>query len=427
MAITGNQKEYRDGDKIKCQQCGKDARVKWFPDKQSAIVPPGEREELVLRCQACGFISCNACAHPGDSMFPVCPQCQKEWGPYYFIGGPATPASSITADSETTINRPAKADSWEQAMRMELPQTGEMLDENTLGGTKRSGGLRGSPVLLLVFLLIGILAAGLVFVLLRMPAITAALAGMRPEATATSMALRGTELAATPALVHDQSVVVEGIIQPPTNTDGCEKSKDGVEWCQTSIQVYDTQTQVWVQLGSPVNGVTSNFQFLDNDGSLITFGSTIRAEGVANCDESTACQIRVQKIEVLIKATITPTPTQEIPKTATLKPTATRYATPTLAPTATPTESGCANALSVTLESLKEELCVQGTVSEVFVQEQAVLLLFDNQATSFIFVSYGPPLDFEAGDCVIGNGKIQQLGKRPVIVVTYKNLVEKCP
>jgi hypothetical protein len=426
MAISGDKKEYRNGDKVKCQQCHKEALVKWFPDKQSAIVPPGEREQLILRCQGCGFITCYSCSHPSDSMFPICPNCQREWGPYYFISGTADASGNTAAEGQSSAGQAIKGGSW-QALRMDLPQTGEMYVEKNTAGSKHAGGMSSSPMMLLVFLLIGVIVAALVFILLRVPAVTDMLAGLRPKATPTSMILQGTQMVETPTLTDKQPVIIEGIIRSPVSLADCQKEPDGTEWCPALVQLHDTSTTVWIALGNPVNGLTDQLDFLDNDGSLVIPGSAIRLDGIANCTDIDTCQIRVQKITALILATITSTPTIEATQTPTLKPSATRQVSPTLAPTLTPTESACKDALKVTLDSLGEELCVQGTVSEVFKQDQAKLLLFDNQATSFIFVAYEPPMDFTAGDCVIGTGKIQQLGKRPVIVVTYKNLVKACP
>jgi hypothetical protein len=427
MANPTSYKDYRDGDMLACQQCGKKAQVRWFPTKQSALVPPGEREKLILRCQACGFITCNQCAHPGDSMFPVCPNCQKEWGPYYFIGGPAAPLSPI----DSVLNEvPADKQSdlsWEQALRMELPHM--RAEDVTLAADeskpKRFSRLRGSPLILLVFLLIGVIIAAVVFVVLRLPAI----ARLQASATPTAMQFDANAAAATPTLAHNQAITIEGNIKAPGGDADCEKAADGFRWCRTWIQVEDMVVVVWVQTGKPANALTADWRFLDSDGSLILSGSQVSVEGVADCLTENTCQIRVQKIRTLLAAEPTLTPTLFLSPTPTRTPTPTRRVTSTPVPTVTPTESGCVDALSVTLDSLGEELCVQGIVSEVFIQDQAVLLLFEKkETTSFMFVSYGPPLDFvEVGMCVVGTGSIQRLGNRPVIVVTYKSLVERCP
>ncbi|MFZ6030322.1 MAG: hypothetical protein ACOYYS_21625 [Chloroflexota bacterium] len=442
MAIFGAKKEYRDGDKVACQQCGKQTEVKWFASKQSALVPPGEREKLALRCQSCGFITCSACAHPGDSMFPVCPNCKKEWGPYYFIGGGAQEGGGEENSDESEGRAAARAmpnANWEQALRMELPPM-EELNTETGSAPAKSNRMSGSPLALLLFLLVGILVAAIVFAVLRVPGITMALKGILPAATPTPFVLGGDLREVT----DGQLVAMIGQIEPPQSRERCENDENDITWCRAVIYLEDsTAIDLWARQGKQVNALTDNLEFLDNDGTLVLNGSQVRIEGLADCEEGLPCQIRVQKIQAVSLATRKPTPTVEQMKTATKKPTrintATAMATETISSTAsgnasasasptTESISGCRDALQITLDDLgKEDVCVQGIVREYFKDDVAELLFFDQTATSFAFVSYGPPLNFAPGTCVFGTGKVAQLGARPAIVVTYKALVEKCP
>src|SRR5512137_669918 len=92
-SFTGN---YRDGDVVQCQRCAKNIRVKFFNSESVVIVSTQEQQALALRCQYCGYVLCDSCAHPAESLFPICPSCQREWGPYYFTRdvAPASPSKT---------------------------------------------------------------------------------------------------------------------------------------------------------------------------------------------------------------------------------------------------------------------------------------------------------------------------------------------
>jgi hypothetical protein len=96
----GQMEVYNDGDRVQCLNCNKPVRVKFFEKGAVVVVSSQEQQELALRCQNCGYVMCDACAHPAGSMFPICPSCNQEWGPYYFTNEAFTPAVSVAAASE---------------------------------------------------------------------------------------------------------------------------------------------------------------------------------------------------------------------------------------------------------------------------------------------------------------------------------------
>jgi DNA-directed RNA polymerase subunit RPC12/RpoP len=86
--------EYHDGDMVQCQRCAKNVRVKYYDKDTVVVVSSLDQQTLALRCQYCGYVLCDSCAHPADSLFPICPSCQREWGPYYFTHDVITPSLS---------------------------------------------------------------------------------------------------------------------------------------------------------------------------------------------------------------------------------------------------------------------------------------------------------------------------------------------
>jgi DNA-directed RNA polymerase subunit RPC12/RpoP len=89
--------EYRDGDMVQCQRCAKNVRVKYYDKDTVVVVSSQDQQTLALRCQYCGYVLCDTCAHPADSLFPICPSCQREWGPYYFTHDVISPSLSKAA------------------------------------------------------------------------------------------------------------------------------------------------------------------------------------------------------------------------------------------------------------------------------------------------------------------------------------------
>ena len=86
--------EYRDGDMVQCQRCAKNVRVKYYDKDTVVVVSSIDQQTLALRCQYCSYVLCDSCAHPADSLFPICPSCQREWGPYYFTHDVIVPSLS---------------------------------------------------------------------------------------------------------------------------------------------------------------------------------------------------------------------------------------------------------------------------------------------------------------------------------------------
>jgi hypothetical protein len=86
--------EYRNGDMVQCQRCAKNVRVKYYDKDTVVVVSSLDQQTLALRCQYCGYVLCDSCAHPADSLFPICPSCQREWGPYYFTHDVIAPSLS---------------------------------------------------------------------------------------------------------------------------------------------------------------------------------------------------------------------------------------------------------------------------------------------------------------------------------------------
>jgi len=114
LPFTG---DYRDGDMVQCQRCAKNVRVKYYDRDTVVVVSTQEQQTLALRCQYCGYVLCDSCAHPANSLFPTCPSCQREWGPYYFTHDAISPSSSKTAtagDVPPTPQAQPPVQSWVQ-------------------------------------------------------------------------------------------------------------------------------------------------------------------------------------------------------------------------------------------------------------------------------------------------------------------------
>jgi DNA-directed RNA polymerase subunit RPC12/RpoP len=104
--------DYRDGDMVQCQRCAKNVRVKYYDKDTVVVVSSQDQQTLALRCQYCGYVLCDRCAHPADSLFPICPSCQREWGPYYFTHEAISPSLSkkVLAEDLPPITQPQSAD-----------------------------------------------------------------------------------------------------------------------------------------------------------------------------------------------------------------------------------------------------------------------------------------------------------------------------
>ena len=152
-----------------------------------------------------------------------------------------------------------------------------------------------------------------------------------------------------------------------------------------------------------------------------------------------------------IKSTL-PTSTQQIMPTAVSitetprKPTSTSTRIPTSRPTntqiveilATPTQipatvtpasdSGCRDALTITLADVGKTLCVQGTIIETLAMPTNFMVIFSTNKGSFYWVTYDLVWSqAELDTCYRTTGTINQIANSPVLVFGYSNLPELCP
>lgn len=78
-------KEYRDGQIVKCEKCGKTAIVR--TNKPGiAIATNDALKGAALQCQDCGYIVCVDCAYSLNPRISTCPKCNTKNGPYFFSG-----------------------------------------------------------------------------------------------------------------------------------------------------------------------------------------------------------------------------------------------------------------------------------------------------------------------------------------------------
>lgn len=107
--------DFQDGELVQCQHCGKNIRVKYYDRDSVVIVSTQEQQTLALRCQYCGYVQCDSCAHPPESILPVCASCHREWGPYYFTRDILTPLfSTVTMleDAQSNAHHRQTSQSW---------------------------------------------------------------------------------------------------------------------------------------------------------------------------------------------------------------------------------------------------------------------------------------------------------------------------
>lgn len=85
--------------------------------------------------------------------------------------------------------------------------------------------------------------------------------------------------------------------------------------------------------------------------------------------------------------------------------------------------SGCTLWSSVTLSDVGKTLCVYGVVKHSTIRDGTLFLTFSNKNTDFFFVHYGGTW-FEGveNNCAMAEGKIQQIGGSPVIVINQYDL-----
>lgn len=77
--------DYRDGDVVACEKCAKRVTVKLQRVSGEAAFDADQLETIALSCQRCGYITCVACACPSGEGRLICPACQVQGGPSFFI------------------------------------------------------------------------------------------------------------------------------------------------------------------------------------------------------------------------------------------------------------------------------------------------------------------------------------------------------
>ncbi len=463
MAVPHSPQEYRDGQNIPCEKCGKSVRVKWFPNKQLVVVPVKEREELALRCKACGFITCDACAHPNDSFFPVCPSCKLEMGPYYFIGSSvAETNASVAPDEPAAIDALRSLGNWsnlEQSMQMDFPQDEvvaadeepQEVEEPTQESPtwlKRAPFLQNlfrrdvsprpaqqrSPLMLFIFIAIGGILALLLFALSQLPAFLSSRRVIQPTSKSATQQT-GIPANTQVSLVDGKSVSLTGRVLASPASDECAFVKDNLTWCNAYLEVEGEQEQIVLRIrrGEPMNAITRSREFLAKDGTLMAEGSIITVDGSVTC-EAESCAVWVESIAGVNVITSTPLPTSTAtPSSAT--PTSTEISTatpkpvtPTITPTSAPTDSGCKDALAITASDIGQTLCVQGVVVRTLQEGNAFIIFFSEEKGTFQFLLYDRvPKNIEPGACVRATGKISQPSKTLVLALKFKDPLEICP
>jgi len=360
LPFTG---EYRDGDMVQCQRCAKNVRVKYYDRDTVVVVSTQEQQTLALRCQYCGYVLCDSCAHPADSLFPSCPSCQREWGPYYFTHDAIMPSTSKVAPS---VTEPFVADTQPEVQKpipdpqpatIETLGAGEADLYGEYRGWERKRGLRKYILIGVVFLL---------FVLLLFLALGPGKPVIR----------KGLNLLSARATRSPTNVFI--IKNTLTSTGALSVSKG------TQSLPKATYTPV-----KP--GITST--------ALIDV-------------------IPTQKTTATTTLIRTSTPTSIPTATSTLEFTPT---VPVLE------ENGCTPALSVTLDDVGKTLCVTGMVVFTTQNDTAFSIYFSNDDGYFRIVIYDRiPTDIKKDVCIRVTGEVKMLTGIPVMALGYHDVIVFC-
>jgi len=358
--------EYRDGDMVQCQRCAKNVRVKYYDKDTVVVVSSQDQQTLALRCQYCGYVMCDSCAHPADNLFPLCPSCQREWGPYYFTHDVITP-SLVKAPPVEDATPAMPAQPPVQSTVFEAPPA--PIESIGAGETDLFGEYqdweRKKKLRRILALILGLLfIISLVFLALGpgKPVLKKGinLLNARPTRSPTILVmLNGT---ATPT--------GETPVKPTTPAQ--EASLTRIKPSITSI----TPTEL-----KPTK-------------------------------EPTTTSTR----------TIAPTPT-EVPAVIptlieTLEPTATAIL---------PGSTDCVQALSITMDDVGKTLCVTGTVVFTLQSETSFAIYFSNDDGYFRIVVYDRIYkNIKKGVCVKATGEIKTLTSIPVMALGYNDVIEIC-
>lgn len=88
----------------------------------------------------------------------------------------------------------------------------------------------------------------------------------------------------------------------------------------------------------------------------------------------------------------------------------------------------CRSVLSITLADVGKTLCVQGTILETIANPTNFMVIFSYEKGAFYWVSYDLVwTQGETDKCYQITGKIDQIGKSPLLVFDFRNLPEPCP
>jgi hypothetical protein len=205
---TPSKLEYKDGELIPCQKCGRRVQVKWFANQKAVVLTERERLGLALRCKACGYITCHQCSHPDDNMLPICPSCRLEMGPYYFVSDKPAEAAEEPQDD----NLQSLRGNWGtggDAFHMDFPKTGGVTPDKP--PEERSNAIRRLLLVILTLVLVIIVAGIILSSLLGIPLPTLQLPAMaRLSGTAV---ISGT-LESSPTLSVTLTALTPGLSSP---------------------------------------------------------------------------------------------------------------------------------------------------------------------------------------------------------------------
>jgi hypothetical protein len=363
--------EYNEGDLVQCQRCAKNVRVKYYDHNTVVIVSTKDQQTLALRCQYCGYVICDSCAHPAESLFPICPSCQREWGPYYFthdIISPSLSKASVAGDVPTPVTPQDPSES--EAKYTPLPaKDAPLLTNETLAAgdvdffrdeldQKHRKKIRRVLTLVFALLFLGVVA----------------------------FAVFGR----------------------------------GGSWLKKSLKMLSAR---------PTHAITAIQPLTDTmtpATTLKTATPTLRASSTTFPKPSSTLLASIE--------TKPPTNTKVIPSTTKIVPTVMVQflptATETLIPTFTntaPVQGDCVQALSVTLADVGKELCVTGIVEYTTQKGNSFSIYFSKDDGDFRIVVYDRvPKGIEKGVCVKVTGVIKELLSAPVIAPGFKDVIEIC-
>lgn len=355
--------DYNEGDLVQCQRCAKNVRVKYYDRDTVVIVSTQEQQTLALRCQYCGYVMCDSCAHPAESLFPICPSCQREWGPYYFTHEAISPSLSkaaIAADTPPTAKPPLPPPPEVKdapPAQVETLAAGEVDLFREEMDRRHSNLIRRTLFLLLIILLLG---AG---------AYTAFGRG-------GSWLKKGLSILSSRPTHSPTTIVAQnGSLINPTATKPTSPTP--------KVSLSDTR-----------------------------LSSTPAASTGTNATS---------------KAGVALTPTKKITTTTIpLIPSATYTLIPTPIPITT-NQSDCVQALSVTLVDVGKTLCVMGTVEYTTQKGNSFSIYFSKDEGYFRIVVYDRvPNGIKKGVCVKVTGVIKELLNGPVIAPGYNDVIEIC-